>query len=360
MIRGGTDAMGSGSHCPVSVVEAASGARKVRTILSGTLVFGLLSPQPKPRVAAKIPCKSIGSSREFSIMTKNPSIPIRWLPAAIFLCAGTTSAQPSELRIREDRYQDRPHFVVSSPPATYWIDRRSGGLSRLIDRDGNDWVAFKMQPWGEYPPAAASSFRGIPNAVFEGEDGGVGHPGWDQATTEKRGEHQLVTTSDSGKWELTWTFDDSGATIAITRADPDRKYWFLYEGPIAGRWAPHQQYFATDTRPPVSEPKDYFAGDRFFESWRWAYFGDRSVDRVLLIRHEQDDDLIDTFAHLGNTKSGLDSPDGMVVFGFGRGPNGIEPLLSGKNSFRLRFIEQSGETGTAYQKIKNKILNTEH
>ena len=82
--------------------------------------------------------------------------------------------------IKEQDYEQRPHFVVATTRATYWLDKNSGGLSRLIDREGHDWIAFKTQPWDDYPASSASSYRGLPNLVFEGPDKGFGHPGWDQ------------------------------------------------------------------------------------------------------------------------------------------------------------------------------------
>ena len=94
--------------------------------------------------------------------------------------------------------------------------------------------------------------------------------------------------------------------------------------------------------------------------WRWAYFGDSRSPRVLFIAHEQDDKLADTFSHLGNSQLGLDSNDGMVVFGFGRGPSGIQPLLSGRNSFRLGILEQAADQQFQYDVVKQKLDSPTH
>ncbi|MEM9646700.1 MAG: hypothetical protein AAF989_17040, partial [Planctomycetota bacterium] len=96
--------------------------------------------------------------------------------------------------------------------------------------------------------------------------------------------------------------------------------------------------------------------EKIFENWRWVYLGDTGTPRVLALVHEQVDEHVDTMAHLGNSQDGLESKDGMVVFGFGRGAKGIEPLLSGKNSFRLQFLEQSGESDEAYQEIRGLLM----
>jgi len=260
------------------------------------------------------------------------------------------------VQIEKAVYQQRPHLKITTAAAIYWLDSGSGGLSRLIDAEGNDWIAFKKEPWDKYPPSAASSFRGLPNLVFQGDENGFGHPGWDRADTfvVDEGSISIVSVSHSHQWQLRWEFSAAEARVTVEKA-PAEAYWFLYEGPIAGRWQPQQQYFATDTLAPIDTPHDFFADDKMFGQWKWAYFGDQTVDRVLFVLHEQDDDAEDTFSHLGNSESGLKSKDGMVVFGFGRGSKGIQPLLKGKHSFRIGLLEMSGANPHQYEKIKQQL-----
>lgn len=265
-----------------------------------------------------------------------------------------SNAPNASVKITEATYQDRPHYKITTTSATYWLDSRSGGLARLIDPDGNDWIAFKQEPWDQYPPSAASSFRGIPNLVFQGDDKGFGHPGWDRAQSTVVDENSIVCVSSSGQWQLRWDFSADEARLMVQKA-PDQPYWFLYEGPIAGRWQPTKQYFATDITSPSNIPHDFFAEDKLFGKWKWAYFGDQEVDRVLYIVHQEGDDAEDTFSHLGNSEHGLNSDDGMVVFGFGRGAKGLQPLLTGQNTFRLGLIEQRGQTQSQYDTIKNQL-----
>ncbi|WP_372898728.1 hypothetical protein, partial [Stieleria sp.] len=260
-----------------------------------------------------------------------------------------------EVVINQGRYEDRDHFVIDTPRATYWLDKRSGGLSRLIDRDGNDWIGFKKEPWDRYPASAASSFRGLPNLLFQGDEGGFGHPGWDRGTSKQVDPRTIETTSETGTWRLRWTFHATHADLQVQTDDPKRPFWFLYEGPIAGRWAPQSQYFATDVTPPTRTPRDYFAGDKLFDRFRWAYLGDVQTPRVLAFVHQTPDDALDTFAHLGNSDKGLQSPDGMVVFGFGRGNKGIQPLLKGAQSFRIGLIESGGQSDTEYEALQQRL-----
>jgi hypothetical protein len=270
-----------------------------------------------------------------------------------------TRSRKPPVTIREGQYESRDHFVIETRHATYWLDRNAGGLSRLIDREGRDWIAFKREPWDTYPESAASAFRGIPNLVFGRSESGFGHPGWDVAKSQRVDRDTIVCTSEQGKWQLRWDFSADEARLTVEKTEADTPYWFLYEGPIAGRWEPHQQYFATDTRRPITQPHDYVAGDKLFDHWRWAYFGDNAAARVLYLVHEQGDEALDTFSHLGNSKDGLASSDGMVVFGFGRGKNGIEPLLRGKNSFRIGFLEQPGRELSDYEAIARQLSATE-
>jgi hypothetical protein len=257
--------------------------------------------------------------------------------------------------IDDRQYQQREHFVIETSRATYWLDKRSGGMSRLIDRDGNDWIAFKKEPWDQYPASAAAAFRGLPNLLFGGEESGFGHPGWDRGSSRRIDQRTILSTSESGRWRLRWSFAADFVDLRVETDDPMRRFWFLYEGPLLGRWAPHQQYFATDTMQPVMQPHDYSAGDRVYDRFRWAYMGDNKTPRVLALVHQTPDESIDTFAHLGNTDQGLQSPDGMVVFGFGRGKKGIEPLLQGHQSFRIGLLESAGNTVTQYQAIGEQL-----
>ena len=262
-----------------------------------------------------------------------PSITVRYAREA----AADTEDDPADaVSIREDEYEDRPHFVVETGSATYWIDRRSGGVSRLIDRDGVDWVQFRMTPWDDYPAAAAGAFRGLPNAVFGGDIGGFGHPGWDVAESRRVGTRSIVATTENG-WSLTYDFDRRGVDIEIDPGADPRPYWFLYEGPIAGRFAPGPQTIRTEVFDGGDDSLDYFAGRKLTANFSSASLSDPQSDYILALHHRTDRGGIDTASYLGNTEAGIDSDDGMVVLGFGRGPDGIDPKLTGRHRFRVEM-----------------------
>lgn len=87
------------------------------------------------------------------------------------------------LHIKETIYQSRPHFIIKTKKATYYLDKAAGALSSLKDRDGTDWVQYNGDPGAAAPAGASGGFRGIPNLVYRSEDGGAGHPGFDKCTS---------------------------------------------------------------------------------------------------------------------------------------------------------------------------------
>lgn len=268
---------------------------------------------------------------------------------------GGLRAQNPSVNIAEGEYEGIDHFLISTPAATYYYDKAGGGLSRMIDPAGLDWIAFHREPWNTYPEAAASSFRGIPNFVFRGPDGGAGHPGHEKCTTEQLNENTLVSTSLSTKWQWKWEFFADYARVTMLRTDPEVPYWFLYEGIPGGVFEPQYQYYGTDRKGPKYDQSDYFAGDKRFFNTQWAYFGHRNVDRVLYVAQSQKDTLTDTFSYLGNSSDGIRSGEGMIVFGFGR-EEGAVPLLNEKMAFIMGFHESAIHNRSTRKNLKRQIL----
>jgi len=85
-----------------------------------------------------------------------------------------------QAEITSTSYEGKPHLKVQSGKISWYYDMEGGGFSRIIDEFGNDWVSFRRNPWNQYPASAASAYRGLPNLVFKGDDGGAGHPGHDK------------------------------------------------------------------------------------------------------------------------------------------------------------------------------------
>lgn len=259
---------------------------------------------------------------------------------ALFVAVACSPLQAVE--ITEATYEDRPHFKIATRSATYWFDRKGGGFSRIIDVDGNDWIGFRSDPpITQVPACAGSSARGLPNAVYRGDDNGVGHPGFDRCHTRISGSRSITTVSESGKWQWTWVFSKDGACGTVDRIDPARSYWFLYEGTIAGSFAPRKKYWGADTGGPRYEAPNHLQGEAVRESWRWVYFGDREVPRVFFLAQVPADIVMDNLSFMGNSRGPLDEvSDGMVVFGFGRGPRTTPLLTEARLKFVIGFLER--------------------
>ncbi len=237
----------------------------------------------------------------------------------------------TELQFKEEVYEGKSHYVIATPNITYYYDMEGGGFSRMIDRSGRDWISFKREPWGEYPASAASAFRGIPNLVFNGDDGGAGHPGHEKCTSYLEG-NKIVSESLSGIWKWTWEFFDSYAVLEVLKVDPDLAYWFLYEGTPGGAYTPDDYFFGTSNMPPAAGLPDFYKGENIFGHFQWIYCGAKEKRRSFFMIQLTPDEQVDLVGYLGNTKEGVNSPDGMTVFGFGRDEN-TTPLLSGKQKF---------------------------
>lgn len=232
-------------------------------------------------------------------------------------------------------------FEVRLENATLYYQKTAGGFSSIIDKEGKDWIGFRKDTIQEYPQNADSEFRGLPNLVFRSDDNGAGHPGFEQCNSSLVSDNQIKTVSNSGKWEWIWTFYPDYAELVIEKADPDHSYWFLYEGIPGGKYQPHAQYWGTDLGGPNKTIPDYFFDNAVYDKWQWIYFGAESTERVFYILHKQSDELTDTFSYLGNTREGLISPDGMVVFGFGRDKGAKSLFQDEGQSFVIGFEEMN-------------------
>lgn len=261
------------------------------------------------------------------------------------------------IEITEDSFAGTPHFIIKTKKATYYLDKEGGGLSRMIDIYGNDWIGFKREPWEIYPESASSSYRGIPNLVFKSEDGGAGHPGHKKCYSFLVNENTILTISKSGKWQWRWIFYENYATISIEKVDHEHKYWFLYEGPIAGEFKPEHQYWGTNLGGPRREINDFYKGNKIFANWLWAYFGDDRVKQILFIAMEKPDRQIDVLGFLGNSTKGIASEDGMVVFGFGRQGNAQPQLTDPHNTFYIGFLKRKVKSQGGHESVAKDIAN---
>jgi hypothetical protein len=250
-------------------------------------------------------------------------------------------------------YEGRPHFRIETSKLTYYYDIRGGGFSRIIDENGNDWISFKMEPWGEYPAAAAGAFRGLPNMVFQEEDDGAGHPGHNKCDSWLE-DKKIVTRSLSGKWKWSWEFFDDHAVLEVLTADPDRTYWFLYEGTPGGKFDPENTYFGTSNSGPEILGFNYYTGDVYRDKFQWTYVGHNQVNKTFYMIHCNDDDFPDMVSMLGNSDKGLKSRDGMTVFAFGRGKE-VTRYLQGRQKFIIGMYPEKIENLSQHKELAQFI-----
>lgn len=242
----------------------------------------------------------------------------------------------SAVEITSTEHLGREHWKITTEAATYLFDPIAGGFSSIMDRAGNDWVAYDDPASADYPAGAAFGYRGVPNMVFQGDDNGAGHPGFDQCDSEIISPNQIRSRTYSGKYEWIWTFEEDHARQSVTKVDPDRAYWFLYEGPVGGTYDPDSTIWGSDLAGPSREHPDFYKGGTRFENYHWLYFASDHADQTFWIAQVEPDEQLDLYGQLGNTTDGLHSPDGMVVTGFGRGKN-TDPLLRTPQEFLIGF-----------------------
>jgi hypothetical protein len=258
----------------------------------------------------------------------------------------------AQVQITEAEYEGRPQYKAVTPSATWYLDRAAGGFSRLLDRDGRDWISFRKEPLSRFPDSAGAGYRGIPNMIFGAgnPDAGAGHPGFDRCESTLVASNVIRTVTQSGRWAWTWTFTGDTARMRMEQAPTNSTWWFLYEGTVGGRWSPATHYWGTDQGGPSREQPDIKR--QHFGHWRWAYFGDDASPRVLFIAQQQPDDLPDTLWYLGAQDGGaLTSTNGMIVFGLGRGPNTSAHFRGAGQEFVLGFLEDTAQDAAAHQRI---------
>src|SRR5688500_11881578 len=123
---------------------------------------------------------------------------MKLLTGLLIALSGISFIACSSIAISDDTYESRPHFKIETKTATYFYDKAGGGLSRVFDKDGIDWVYYNGDPKATSPTGASGGFRGIPNMVYKLDDGGAGHPGFDQCISEKVDDRTIRTRSKSG------------------------------------------------------------------------------------------------------------------------------------------------------------------
>lgn len=265
-------------------------------------------------------------------------------------------ADPFDVRrITTVDHLGRPHFRIRTRSALYLYDPVAGGFSSILDRRGNDWVAYADDEDPTYPAAAATRYRGVPNLVYGGEDDGVGHPGFAKCESRVTRRNQITTVSLSGEWSYRWTFFRNYARLEVLQSPEGVPYWFLYEGPAGGTYRPRSTWWATDLSEPSYDIPDHFQDGTHRGNHRYLAFGQNDVPYALWMLQADPDTRPDHVSYLGNEEIGAaDSPDGMVVAGFGRAA-GAKPLLTGPQTFLIGLAPYDHDDPASMTRLRRRI-----
>lgn len=221
-----------------------------------------------------------------------------------------------------------PAYIITTPSATYYLEKEGGGLSSMLDTDGIDWLGFHSQNgtgWkGEY--------RGFPNAVHR-QDGNYFHAmnaGTDPSTSVvnfQNNRHVRITfTSYNGQWQGRWDFFPDRCDFTMSKVSAGYKYWVQYEGVPGGEMDDTDYWYnSADRKHHLIE--ESFIGDLPYPEW--MAFGDQNSPRMLYVLHHEDDEFPDDYV----------SRPYMTVLGFGRREK--DKFLESIQTFSIGFVEST-------------------
>lgn len=219
-------------------------------------------------------------------------------------------------------------YIITTPNATYYLEKQGGGLSSMLDRDGVDWLGFHKAPGSGHK----GEYRGFPNAVHK-QDGNYFHA-MNAKTDPSTTKVELVSdthvrigvVSGNGKWEAQYDFFTDRLDFTMRKVSPGFKYWVQYEGVPGGEMDDTDfRYASADTvRHPINEP---FIGD--LPAPEWMAFGDANASRMIYLLHHEDDRHPDDYV----------SRPHMTVLGIGR--RNKDKYLTSPQKFSIGFIEST-------------------
>jgi len=247
---------------------------------------------------------------------------------SISACAAQTERAVQLTHGHDDSAGGGPAYIISTPAATYYLEKNGGGLSSMLDKDGVDWLGFHSEEGSGHK----GEYRGFPNAIHR-QDGNYFHAmnaGTDPSTSvvdRASGEHvRIVFTSGNGQWEGRWDFYPDRCDFTMSKVSSGYKYWVQYEGVPGGEMDATDYWYASSDsqRHPIEEPSI-----RDLPAPEWMAFGDRNSPRVLYVLHHEDDEVPDDYV----------SRPYMTVLGFGRRDK--DKFLDTVQTFSIGFVEST-------------------
>lgn len=232
-----------------------------------------------------------------------------------------------------------PAYIISTPAATYYLEKEGGGLSSVLDPDGVDWLGFHREEGSGWK----GEYRGFPNAIHR-QDGDYFHAmnaGTDPSSSVvniESGQHiQITFTSDNNQWEGRWDFYPDRCDFTMSKVSAGYKYWVQYEG-VPGGEMDATDYWYSSASNEMHQIEEQSIAD--LPAPEWMAFGDQDSSRVLYILHHEDDEHPDDYV----------SRPYMTVLGFGRRDK--DKFLDTVQTFSIGFVES-----TNYPEISQRIDN---
>ncbi len=276
----------------------------------------------------KIVLRSDTQHHGIEIFLPGPALMVRYRSAS------DTQASVQVDSARDASADNIECYRITTPTATYYLDKVGAGLSSMIDSDGNDWLGFHPKSGS----GSAGEYRGFPNAVYK-EAGSYFHArnsSTDPCVTkieESSPDYVIISAiADNGQWAARYKFTSTSCTFTMTKMPPSHRYWVLYEGTPGGSYDDSDWWItaADDKQHLLTEN---FDGDLTGASatGEWIAFGDKARSRMLVLCHAEDDPHPDWFYQMEKK---------MTVFGFGRA--GMKKHLSSvPQSFSIGFVEST-------------------
>ena len=221
-----------------------------------------------------------------------------------------------------------PAFIITTPTATYYLEKQGGGLSSMLDVDGVDWLGFHKEKGSGHK----GEYRGFPNAVHK-QDGNFFHAmnsGTDPSTAKvkiQNSEHvRISVTSGNGLWQGEYDFYADRLDFTMSRVSLGYKYWVQYEGVPGGEMDTDDFWISSAIQERQSITQDIMND---LPDAEWMAFGDQRSPRMLFMLHHEDDQHPDDYA----------SRPHMTVFAFGR--RNKEKYLTTPQTFSIGFVEST-------------------
>jgi hypothetical protein len=291
-----------------------------------------------------------GGAKRIAVLGAALSLIAAW-PAAD---GQTTAAADDRVTLDENAVDesagDLACYKITTPRATYFLEKEGAGLSSLIDRDGNDWLGFHPEPGS----GSNGEYRGFPNAVHQ-QMGNYFHPKNagtqpSQTKVEYAGPERVTISavSSNDAWACRYDFYPTHCTFTMTKMPAGYRFWVLYEGTPGGEYddgdwwmtsaAPEKTLMTTDHEGDIAGPE-------------WIAFGDANGARSLVLFHHHEDEHPDRFYQMRHE---------MTVFGFGR--QRMEKFLDAvPRSVSIGLVESTDheEIGTSVQAFTKPALERE-